>query len=210
MDHYHAHARQTSPPSPGVVRAAGPSAGDSTQIPTGELRPVAGTCFDFTAKGPAAHTIGERIADGVTDTAAEPSLSHVRMLQRVHTVVSEQCDSRRAVAAVDGGDWSGGYDHNFAIAGADNPAVLSLAAAASCPGSGRTLELYTNAPGVQVRQSAFCPEEQSVSGRRSKGVSARRSKGLSARRSKGLRDAAEGSLRHAGRNPLQKCCAAER
>ena len=72
---------------------------DATLIPTGELRPVAGTPFDFTA----AHAIGARIAQV-----------------------------------------PGGYDHNFVL----NPA--GPAARVFDPASGRTLEVTTDQPGIQL------------------------------------------------------------
>lgn len=94
---------------------------DDTQIPTGEVRPVAGTPFDFTSF----HTMGERILD---------------------------------VAEADGFDACQGYDHNFVINTGGiggNPAALKLAAAAEDPASGRTMSLYTNAPGVQLYTGNF-------------------------------------------------------
>ncbi len=96
-----------------------------TQIPTGEIRPVAGSPFDFTAPLADAHTIGERIDD---------------------------------VAEADGFDACQGYDHNFVINTGGiggNPAALSLAAEAIDPSSGRTMALYTNAPGVQLYTGNF-------------------------------------------------------
>ena len=98
---------------------------DDTQIPTGEIRPVAGTPFDFTAQGAGAHTIGERIGD---------------------------------VEEADGFPDCQGYDHNFVINTGGiggNPAALTLAAAAADPESGRTMELYTNVPGVQFYTGNF-------------------------------------------------------
>ena len=77
---------------------------DATLIPTGELRPVAGTPFDFTA----VHAIGERIAQV-----------------------------------------PGGYDHNFVL----NPA--GPAARVFDPASGRTLEVTTDQPGIQLYTGNF-------------------------------------------------------
>ena len=51
-----------------------------------------------------------------------------------------------------------GYDHNFVINTGGiggNPAALTLAAAAAEPESGRTVELYTNVPGVQFYTGNF-------------------------------------------------------
>ncbi len=89
---------------------------DHTLIPTGELRAVEGTPFDFRQPTP----IGARIGD------ADPQL-------------------RRA----------GGYDHNFVL---DRPAgdgTLSLGARLRDRASGRTLEVYTTQPGLQVYTGNF-------------------------------------------------------
>lgn len=82
---------------------------DSELIPTGELREVAGTPFDFRTP----HAIGARIDDNDTQ---------LRL-----------------------GD---GYDHTFVL---NKPAAGALARAAllSDPESGRVLELWTTAPGLQ-------------------------------------------------------------
>ncbi len=78
-------------------------------IPTGELRPVAGTPFDFSQP----HPLGERI-----DQPDE-------QLARGH-----------------------GYDHNFVVRGA--PGTLRRAATLADPRSGRRMEVWTTAPGVQL------------------------------------------------------------
>jgi aldose 1-epimerase len=80
-------------------------------IPTGEIRPVAGTPFDFTTP----HRIGERIA------ADDEQLRY--------------------------GD---GYDHNFVLDGAGAHDGLAFAARLHSPRSGRTLELSTTQPGMQL------------------------------------------------------------
>ena len=77
---------------------------DDTLSPTGELRPVAGTPFDFTA----AHAIGARLAQV-----------------------------------------PGGYDHNFVL----NPA--GPAARVFDPASGRTLDVTTDQPGIQLYTGNF-------------------------------------------------------
>jgi len=82
---------------------------DATMIPTGELRPVAGTPFDF--RQPT--RVGERIA------AADPQIERGR-----------------------------GYDHNFVLA--RNGAGLVRAARLLEPVSGRTLEVFTTEPGMQL------------------------------------------------------------
>ena len=79
---------------------------DATLIPTGELRTVTGTPFDFTTP----HAIGERIAQV-----------------------------------------PGGYDHNWVL-NSGNP---SLAASVYDPISGRTLEVTTNQPGIQLYTGNF-------------------------------------------------------
>ncbi len=80
---------------------------DDTLIPTGELRNVAGTAFDF--RQPTA--IGARIDQ------PDPQLKA-----------------------------GGGYDHNFVVAGGQQP---TLFARVTEPGSGRVLEALTTEPGVQ-------------------------------------------------------------
>ncbi len=84
---------------------------DATLIPTGELKPVAGTPFDFRQP----HKIGERI---------------------------------RQV----GGD-PVGYDHNFVLNGGKT--ALRRVATVTDSLSGRTLEVYTEEPGVQFYSGNF-------------------------------------------------------
>lgn len=79
---------------------------DATLIPTGELRTVTGTSFDFTTP----HAIGERIAQV-----------------------------------------PGGYDHNWVL-NSENP---PLAASVYDPISGRTLEVTTDQPGIQLYTGNF-------------------------------------------------------
>jgi aldose 1-epimerase len=83
--------------------------GDPTAIPTGEMRAVRGTPFDFTRPA----VIGARIN--------EPD---------------EQLRIGR------------GYDHNFVLNGWA-PGRLVHAATVTEPGSGRVMEVWTTAPGVQ-------------------------------------------------------------
>jgi aldose 1-epimerase len=87
---------------------------DATLIPTGELRPVAGTPFDF--RKPVA--IGARI------DAADEQMKFGR-----------------------------GYDHNFVVRG--TPGELRLAARVVEKKSGRTLEMFTTEPGVQLYTGNF-------------------------------------------------------
>ena len=83
---------------------------DDTSIPTGEIRSVKGTPFDFTTP----HEVGERIdAD------------------------DEQTKN------------GAGYDHCFVL-NKKEPGELSFAAKIYEPGTGRTMEVYTTEPGVQV------------------------------------------------------------
>jgi len=79
---------------------------DDALIPTGEIKSVKGTPFDFTTP----HTIGERIAQV-----------------------------------------KGGYDHNYVLA--EKPRQLTLAGRAREPKSGRTMEIWTTEPGVQLYTS---------------------------------------------------------
>ena len=83
---------------------------DASLIPTGELRDVTGTAFDFRAP-------------------------------------------RMIGAALRGDDeqlrLAGGFDHNFVI-DREEGAELALAARLHDPASGRTLEIYTTEPGLQV------------------------------------------------------------
>ena len=82
---------------------------DDTQIPTGQLQPVANTPMDFQQP----HAIGERI-----------------------------------------GKVPGGYDHNWVLADKMRSA-LALAATVYEPGSGRTLAVYTDQPGIQFYSGNF-------------------------------------------------------
>jgi aldose 1-epimerase len=87
---------------------------DATLIPSGELRPVAGTPFDFRT----AHAIGARI--GADD---------------------EQLRLGR------------GYDHNWVLN--KTGTGMTLAAIATEPKSGRSLEVRTSQPGVQFYTGNF-------------------------------------------------------
>ena len=103
---------------------------DSARIPTGELRAVAGTAFDFSVP----RTVGARIDE------------------------------------VDGPGWRAGYDHCFVLHNRGTKARAALAKSAtlfsadatahpaarySHPASGRTMEISTTAPGLQVYTSNF-------------------------------------------------------
>ncbi|MEM9998572.1 MAG: aldose epimerase family protein [Bacteroidota bacterium] len=87
---------------------------DATSIPTGEVRPVAGTPFDF--RGPT--RLGDRLTWEVI--TADPQLARVN-----------------------------GYDHTFVLQ-ADSQQALHLAAEVHAPTTGRTLDVWTTEPGVQV------------------------------------------------------------
>jgi aldose 1-epimerase len=88
---------------------------DSGLIPTGELRAVQGTAFDF--RKPTA--IGERVRDG-----------HDEQIR-----------------------FGRGYDHNFAL---DGPAgEMHLAARVADPATGRIMEIFTKAPGLQFYSGNF-------------------------------------------------------
>jgi aldose 1-epimerase len=84
---------------------------DSFMIPTGEIRPVAGTPFDFNSP----HTIGERIGDKYDQL----------ILGR-------------------------GYDHNYIL---DNKEEVDVTVYE--PASGRTLEVITDQPGMQLYTGNF-------------------------------------------------------
>ncbi|HEU5396831.1 MAG TPA: aldose epimerase family protein [Verrucomicrobiae bacterium] len=89
---------------------------DAGLIPTGELRPVAGTPVDF--RQPTA--IGARIN--------ETNYDQIRL--------------------------ANGYDHNFVL-NKKKPGELSLAARVTEPTSGRVLEVFATAPGVQFYSGNF-------------------------------------------------------
>jgi aldose 1-epimerase len=89
---------------------------DAGLIPTGELRSVEGTPFDFRDPTP----IGLRI--GADD----------EQLRR-----------------------GGGYDHNFVLDDWTGDRTLRLAARLRDPGSGRTMEVLTTEPGIQLYSGNF-------------------------------------------------------
>ena len=89
---------------------------DINLIPTGELRPVAGTPFDF--RQPT--TIGARIND--------PNDEQIK--------------------------FAGGYDDNWVL-NQPAPKALSLAASVREPTTGRTMEVWTTAPGMQFYTANF-------------------------------------------------------
>lgn len=123
---------------------------DSRRIPTGEMRPVRDTAFDFLKP----RRIGSRVGE------------------------------------VDGPGWSAGYDHCFvlhelgegapaheasldAIVGGRPPPAADagwwlraprLAATLSHPPSGRTMEVLTNAPALQVYTSNFLDASAPIAG----------------------------------------------
>ena len=88
---------------------------DGELIPTGDLRTVAGTPFDFRKSTPIDH--------GLSDGS---------------------CEQIRAAR---------GYDHNFAISG--EPGTLRKAALLEDPLTGRALELWQTAPGLQLYSGNF-------------------------------------------------------
>ena len=100
---------------------------DATQIPTGVLAPVAGTPFDFTKP----NTIGSRI-----DDVTAPDNGGGKQL-----LISQ------------------GYDHNWVLnkqtPATTGPLGLNLAARAFDPGSGRSLTVWTDQPGVQFYSGNF-------------------------------------------------------
>ncbi len=90
---------------------------DQNLIPTGEIKSVAGTAFDFTTPKP----IGQDLK------ADDPQLKHGM-----------------------------GYDHNFVLnQQPEAPEGLVLAAKVVEPESGRTMEVYTNEPGLQFYGGNF-------------------------------------------------------
>jgi aldose 1-epimerase len=100
---------------------------DGGLIPTGELRDVAGTVFDFRAPTP----IGLRI----NSDDEQIKLGH-------------------------------GYDHNFVLNKSGARAVeLSLAARVYEPMSGRTMEVWTTAPGMQFYTGNFLAGTAGKAGR---------------------------------------------
>lgn len=91
---------------------------DAHSIPTGELRPVAGTAMDLTRPT----RIGDRIDE-------------------------DEAQLRQA----------GGFDHNWVLDRSEEE-NLSLAAQVTAPGSGITLELYTDRPGIQFYTGNYIPQ----------------------------------------------------
>jgi aldose 1-epimerase len=88
---------------------------DAGLIPTGELRAVQGTPFDFRKPTP----IGARVRDG-----------HDQQIR-----------------------YGRGYDHNFALDGALGE--MRLAARIADPSSGRVMEIFSAAPGLQFYSGNF-------------------------------------------------------
>jgi aldose 1-epimerase len=97
------------------LRASRYTVPDATRIPTGELRRVRDSVFDFTQPA----SLRERLEQLPGDPSA--------------------------------GD-PGGLDHNFVL---DGDRGVELAARVSAPGTGRSLELFTSEPGVQVYTGNF-------------------------------------------------------
>ncbi|HEY2465174.1 MAG TPA: aldose epimerase family protein [Steroidobacteraceae bacterium] len=99
---------------------------DAGLIPTGELRAVAGTPFDFRK----ATAIGARVRDG-----------HDQQIR-----------------------FGRGYDHNFVLDG--TVGALRLAARVADPSSGRVMEIFTKAPGLQFYSGNFLDATFAGKGRR--------------------------------------------
>jgi aldose 1-epimerase len=100
---------------------------DSTQIPTGQLAPVAGTPFDFT------HL--RTIASGIED-CTQPSSQACQQL-----LIAQGYDHNWVL--------------NAKSAATTGPDGLNLAARALDPASGRELSVWTDQPGVQFYTSNF-------------------------------------------------------
>jgi len=96
------------------INADGMTPVDGNLIPTGELKPVDGTPFDFRQPVP----IGSRIGDD-----------------------NEQLK------------FANGYDHNFVLN--KQPGEFGKAARVSEPATGRVMEVWTTAPGVQFYTGNF-------------------------------------------------------
>jgi aldose 1-epimerase len=104
---------------------------DSTLIPTGELRPVAGTPFDFTTP----MAIGARIGDLSDDQIKYGNgYDHNFVLNK----------SKLGALSVSTGSGLNGLDMMGAKSG-----QISLAARVTDPESGRVMEVWTTAPGMQ-------------------------------------------------------------
>jgi aldose 1-epimerase len=99
---------------------------DAALLPTGEVRAVAGTPFDF------------------------------RQAKPIGRDIDADCPQLRL---------GGGYDHNFVL---DKPErdVLSLAARAVDPASGRAMEVWTTQPGMQLYTSNFLSDQPGKDGAR--------------------------------------------
>jgi aldose 1-epimerase len=93
-----------------MISAAKYNVVDSTLIPTGELREVKGTPFDFTTAKP--------IGKDLVEAGGKPI----------------------------------GYDHNFIL---DTKSIKDLAVRVVEPTSGRTMEVYTDQPGIQFYSGNF-------------------------------------------------------
>jgi len=99
-----------------TIPAANYTPVDPTLIPTGEIRPVAGTPFDFRKP----RRVSDRVRDGR----------------------DEQLRIGR------------GYDHNWVVSRAPVEG-LQLMAKVEDPASGRTMEIFSNQPGVQFYTGNF-------------------------------------------------------
>src|SRR5579862_4940635 len=100
---------------------------DSTQIPTGQLAPVAGTPFDFTRF--------RTIASGIEDCTQPTSQACQQLL------IAQGYDHNWVL--------------NKRTAATTGPDGLNLAARALDPASGRELSVWTDQPGVQFYTSNF-------------------------------------------------------
>lgn len=98
---------------------------DQYQIPTGELRPIADSTFDFRTS--------KRIGDDINKDEEQIHYGH-------------------------------GYDHNFVINQQVDP--LAFAAKVMEPTSGRTLEVYSNAPCMQFYTGNFIDGTETGAGGR--------------------------------------------
>ena len=112
---------------------------DDTQIPTGLLVPVAGSCMDFTSP----QVVGKRMAEQAAQVGVDVNYDPLAGTW-THPLLPDAPGGARSGTVI-------GFDHNFVVRGAGVAAGhLSLVGDVSCQRSGKRLTIHSSAPGVQL------------------------------------------------------------
>ena len=126
---------------------------DDTQIPTGLLVPVSGSCMDFTSP----QVVGKRMAEQAAQVGVDVNYDPLAGTW-THPLLPDAPGGARSGTVI-------GFDHNFVVRGARVAAGhLSLVGDVSCQRSGRRLTIHSSAPGVQLYTANYVDGVQGKGG----------------------------------------------